>query len=197
MIHPYFKWIIIYKHRHAIGEVKKTATDSVNTAPNYTAMTVVDRRYEVFCWRFTNCPVMWQPIMLQDTLQQLVTLSEPEARQLHAYCCTTHKNRLFIWTMCLSCWWGLTGQVCQRHLSLAHNRKPAKPTSNAHYFESSALCLDITHPQTTGVPASTHAEWYCRVLSPQLTESNPSAFRYFSLLHKYVGSKCFSTIGSH
>lgn len=52
-------------------------------------------------------------------------------------------------------------------------------------------------PKPTGVPASTHAEWYCRVLSPQLTESNPSAFRYFSLLHKYVGSKCFSTIGSH
>lgn len=61
---------------------------------------LTDRSDEVFCWAPTNSPVMWQLIALQDALQQLTSHSEPEPRQLHACCCTTHKNRWFIWTMC-------------------------------------------------------------------------------------------------
>lgn len=43
---------------------------------------------------------MWQLTALQDALQQLTSHWEPGPRQLHACCCSTHKSRWFIWTMC-------------------------------------------------------------------------------------------------
>lgn len=151
-----------------------------------------DSSDEVFCWASTNSPAMWQLLVLQDALQQLTSHSEPEPRQLHAYCCTTHKNRWFIWTMCLSCWWALTAQVCQRHLCCARNRKPANLPSNAHDFESSALCVwTLLIPEPSGVTAATHVTWFSFVTTAPhylwslATLNTPAINVFLSLLAIY------------
>lgn len=74
------------------------------------------------------------------------------------------KKGWFISTMCLSCWWALTAQVCQRHLCCAHNRKQANLPGYAHDFESSALCVwTLLISKPPGVTATTHVTWYCTV----------------------------------
>ena len=120
----------------------------VNKAPFYSLQQPAECSQTILMkssfWASTNSPARGQLIMLKDTPQQLMTPLEP--RQLHAYCCTIHKNWWFIWTMCLSCW-ALTAQACQWHLCCAHNRKPANLSPNVHgFWKLSIVCLDDTHP---------------------------------------------------
>lgn len=138
--------------------------------PSLAGRVLPDRSDEVFCWAFhkltaLRCGSSSSP---RDALQQLTSHSEPEPRQLHACCCTTHKNRWFIWTMCPSCWWALTGKVCQRHLCCAHNRKPANLPGNVQDFESSALCVwTLVIPKPSGVTVETHVTWCCFVTTAE------------------------------
>lgn len=82
---------------------------------------------EVFFKAYSNSSECDGSSRRRDAQQQLT-------QQLHAYCCTSHENRWFTWTMCLSRRWALTSPVCQWHRRHVRSGKAANLSNNVCGF---------------------------------------------------------------